>query len=69
MNRQKVSRIVNNNYANSEKIERLIEVAEEILAKPTDIYMDRTKVGYAMAETNDNVSGQRINFKKRGMMI
>lgn len=63
------SRIVNNNYYNSEKIERLIEVAEAILDKPTDIYVDKTKLGQAMAETNDNVSGQRINFKNRGVIL
>lgn len=63
------TRITNNNYYNSEKIERLIEVAEEILNKPTDIYMDRNKVGQAMAETNDNISGQRINFKNRGVIL
>ena len=63
------SRLVNNNYYASEKIERLIEVAEEILDKPTDLYFDRYKVGQAMAETNDNVSGQRVNFKGRGLII
>ena len=63
------SKVVNNNYYNSEKIERLIEVAEDILNKPTDIYMDRTKVGQAMAETNDNISGQRINFRNRGVIL
>ena len=63
------SRIVNNNYYNNEKIERLVEVAEEILAKPTDIYMDRYKVGQAMASTNDNISGQRVNFRSRGVLV
>ena len=58
----------NANY-NIEKIDQLIEVVEEILAKPTDIYMDRIKVGQAMAETNDNISGQRVNFRNRGVIL
>ena len=61
--------MTNNNYYANDKIERLIEVAEEILNKPTDIYMDREKVGQAMAETNDNIGGQRINFKNRGVIL
>ena len=63
------NRMINNNYYNNEKIERLVEVAEEILAKPTDVYMDRVKVGQAMAETNDNIGGQRVNFKNRGVIL
>lgn len=63
------SRIVNNNYYSSEKIDRLIEVAEDILDKPTDIYMDKERVGYALGETNDNVSGQRYTLKNRGLII
>ena len=52
-----------------DRIERLIEIAEEILDKPTDIYMDKNKVGQALAETNDTISGQRINFRNRGVII
>ena len=63
------NRVTNNNYYNSEKIERLIEVAEAILEKPSDIYMDRTKVGSAMAETNDYFGGQRVNFRERGLVL
>ena len=48
---------------------RLIEVAEAILEKPSDIYMDRTKVGSTMAETNDYFSGQRVNFRNRGVIL
>lgn len=57
-----------NSYAN-DRIERLIEVAEDILAKDTNIYMDKEKVGQSMASTNDNISGQRYNFKNRGVLI
>lgn len=63
------NRVINNNYYNNEKIERLIEVAEEILAKPSDIYIDKNRLGGAMAETNDNFSGQRVNFRNRGVII
>lgn len=63
------SRVADNNYYANEKIDKLIEVAEQILDKPTDIYMDKEKVGYAMGETNDNVGGQRVTLKNRGLMI
>lgn len=62
-------RVVENNYYANEKIDRLIEIGEQILDKPTDIYMDKEKVGYAMGETNDNVSGQRVTLKNRGLMV
>ena len=63
------SRIINNNYYASEKIERLIEVAEDILNKSSDVYINKEKVGQVMAETNDNISGQRVNFKRRGVIM
>lgn len=62
-------RVADNNYYANEKIDELIEIGKQILDKPSDIYMDKTKVGYAMSETNDNIGGQRVTLKNRGLMI
>lgn len=61
--------VVANNTYNSEKIDRLIEVCEEILEKPSDFYVDGTKLSKALGESNDNTSGERIELKGRGLLV
>lgn len=63
------TRIVNNNYYGSEKLDRLIEVAENILAKPSDTYLNGRKVSEGLAGDNDDVNGLRYNFKGRGVIL
>lgn len=58
-----------NRNANNYDFDRLVDVCEQILDKKIDMYIDKTKVGEAMAETNDNVSGKRYNFKNRGVLV
>lgn len=63
------NRIVNQNFYSDEKIERLIQIAEEILDKDMDIYMDKDKVGSSMKETNDRYSGLLLALKERGLAL
>ena len=62
------NQIANNPYSN-EKIDKLIEIAEGILNKPSDTYLNGRKVSEGLAESNDIVNGQRYNFKERGVLI
>ena len=55
--------------ASSERLERLIEVAEEILAKPSDTYLNGRRVSEGLGATNDAVSGNRLTLKERGLAL
>lgn len=61
--------IVNNNYYASEKIDRLIEVAEEILQKPFNTYLNGRKVSEEIASPSDKVNSNRYGLKERGLAL
>ncbi len=63
------NRIVNQNFYSNDKIDRLIQIVEEILEKDTNIYMDKDKVGSSMKETNDRYSGLLLALKERGLIV
>lgn len=63
------SQVASNNYYADEKIERLIEVAEALLEKDTNLYVNGRNVSEELGPTNDEVSGTRVNLKKRGLAI
>ena len=49
--------------------EKLLEVAEMILAKDSNMYLDGRKVSEALSSSNDTVSGELINLKGRGLVL
>ena len=63
------NQIINNNYYSSEKIDRLIEVAESILEKDSNLYVDGRKMSESLAEPSDHVNGTRYNLKNRGLIL
>lgn len=54
---------------NNEKLDKLIAVAENILAKDSNAYLDGRKVSQALGGSNDVVSGERISLRERGLAI
>lgn len=54
---------------NNSNFEKLIEVAEMILAKDSNMYVDSRKVSEALSNANDSVSGELINLKGRGLIL
>lgn len=62
-------RIVNQNFYSNDKVDKLIQVAEAILEKDTNIYMDKDKVGSSMKTTNDRYSGLLLALKERGLAL
>lgn len=63
------NQVVNNNYYANDKFERLIEVAEAILDKDSNFYVNGRKMSEELAPTNDSVSGTRYNLKNRGLVL
>lgn len=49
--------------------EKLLEVAEMILAKDSNMYLDGRKVSEVLSSSNDTVSGELINLKGRGLVL
>lgn len=56
------------NYS-SEKIDQLIEVAEKILGKDSNLYVNGNNLSKALGPSADSVSGDRISFTRRGLAI
>lgn len=54
------------NNSNSQK---LIEIAEKILAKDANMYLNARKVSEALSNSNDEVSGELVNLKERGLVL
>lgn len=63
------NQVVNNNYYANEKIDRLIEVAEEILQKPFNTYLNGRKVSEEIASPSDKVNSNRYGLKERGLAL
>lgn len=55
--------------ANNSNFEKLIEVAEMILVKDSNMYVDSRKVSEALSNSNDTVSGEIISMKERGLIL
>lgn len=55
--------------ASTERIERLIDVAEQILAKDTSLYVNGQRMSQALGSSTDSVSGERISLAKRGVVV
>lgn len=62
-NNAQILSIYNSNF------EKLLEVAEMILAKDSNMYIDGRKVSEALSSSNDTVSGELINLKGRGLVL
>lgn len=56
------------NITNS-NFRRLIEVAENILAKNNDMYVNGRLVSEALSNSNDQVSGELVSLKERGLAL
>lgn len=54
---------------NNEKLDKLIAVAEDILAKDPNTYLDGMKVSQSLGGSSDITSGERMNLRKRGLAI
>lgn len=54
---------------NNTNIDRLVEIGESILSKDSNMYVDGRKVSEALSNSNDNVSGERISLKERGLVL
>lgn len=52
-----------------EKIDRLIEINEQIRDKSNDMYVDGRKVTQSTAGYSDDINGQRLNLKSRGVIL
>lgn len=55
--------------ANNQNFEKLVEIGEQLLSKDNNMYLDGRKVSQALANTNDNVSGELIDLKDRGLIL
>lgn len=55
--------------ANNQNFEKLVEIGEQLLSKDSNMYVDGRKVSQALANTNDNVSGELIDLKDRGLIL
>lgn len=63
------NQVASNNYYADEKIDRLIEVAEALLEKDTNLYVNGKNMSEELGPTNDEVSGARFNLRNRGLAI
>ena len=52
---------------NAEQTNRIVEALERL--DNMEIYMDSYKVGQATATANDNINGQRVNLRGRGVSL
>ena len=52
---------------NAEQTNRIVEALEKL--ENMGIYIDSYKVGQATANANDNINGQRVNLKGRGVSL
>lgn len=63
---QSQSIIINNNDS---RIERLIEKVEKLSERPIHVDIDSQTIAKTTASANDNVTGERINLKERGLAL
>lgn len=54
---------------NNSRLDKLVEVAEQILAKDPNLYVDGMKVSQSLGGSNDTVSGERMNLRGRGLAL
>lgn len=51
------------------QLERMVDAIESVADRPIEIYLDSHRIAVATASASDNVSGNRLNLRTRGLAL